>query len=408
MGNSKKKLFFLPALFLTMLACNLSWNGNLVNATQISVDLVATTVTVTQISQDKGITEEPEAGVSEQGPSVLPHTLYFLSDMEGTSQVWRLEKDSITQVRLTSEIDEVVVFDVSPMDGSVAYVVGNRLYLVDSNGENKRLLVDGGPVSQEMDFIYFQRVGTLRWSPDGQWLAFSQGGVKLYDLKTGTIISVIENEVEMQENELLFPRALYAPEQWAQDGKRLMVSIGWHEGGTLGVLDITTGSVVQLGQGIVCCDATWTNDESSILVASPVLGMISSGLWRYDAVSGEQATLIPSSADDGTLNFAGWPLQLASGELLYFYNNMPNFQETVPLVLVRSGPDGVTDRVQLRSDVFEIHEALWAPDGSMVVIVQPNLGEQTWPRFGPLVLVNLDGSPVRPLVVRTRGLRWGP
>src|SRR5512143_4135720 len=77
-------------------------------------------------------------------PDLLPHSLYFLrNDKAGLLQVFRLAKDGKTLQQITYEPAPVGSFDVSPLDGSVAYGSNNQLLLVDNNGSGRRILVDG-------------------------------------------------------------------------------------------------------------------------------------------------------------------------------------------------------------------------------------------------------------------------
>jgi hypothetical protein len=94
---------------------------------------------------------------------------------------------------------------------------------------------------------------------------------------------------------------------------------------------------------------------------------------------------------------------------VYFYNNTAEFPENeIPLLMVISSSDGITGRTQLRPEYFVIYETLWAPDGSLAVLVQPPPGEPTFPRKGPIVLVDIAGNPIRPLVPSGYQLLWGP
>jgi hypothetical protein len=137
--------------------------------------------------------------------------------------------------------------------------------------------------------------------------------------------------------------------------------------------------------------------------------MIDSGLWRYDTANGAGSVLIPSQSGDETYNFVGWPVQLPSGELQYFYNNLPAFPTgEVPLTLVRAAADGVTDRVQLRPDLLQIREVLWAKDGSLALVVQVPLGETSTTQAGTVVLLTLDNNPIRPIIANAYNLQWGP
>jgi dipeptidyl aminopeptidase/acylaminoacyl peptidase len=344
---------------------------------------------------------------------LLPFSLYFLSNMGdwNTYQVWRLEKDGVTQTQVTAEAVSVDDFDVSPLDGRVAYIVNNQLFIVNPDGSGRTLLVDGGEVNDgDLDYLSTRRISTVRWSPDGARLAFGRNGINYYDAATGTTTLTLPNDLEPLEGIYPYPQALYSPHTWSPDGSRLLVEIGFYEGSTLGVMDAATGAVARFEGHIACCYPYWAPDSRSVLVGSHWSGVTPAGLWRYNAFTGEKLELIPRISPDETLSFVGWPMERPDGVLQYFFTNTAAPPPgTPPLTLVQSANDGVSGRVQIRQESWDPHEALWAPDGSLVVLVEPYVQEVEPPLDGTIILIDaLDNEPVRPLVVNGYRLRWGP
>ena len=70
---------------------------------------------------------------------LLPHSLYYLAD----GQVFRMEPDGKTQAQLTFEPVNVLDYDISLQDGSLVYEVNNQLILINSDGSDRRILVEG-------------------------------------------------------------------------------------------------------------------------------------------------------------------------------------------------------------------------------------------------------------------------
>jgi hypothetical protein len=345
--------------------------------------------------------------------ALLPHKLYYLSsEGSGVFQVWYIEADGNSPKPVTNETTDIVEFDVSPTDGNVAYITNNQLYLVNSDGTERTLLVDGGQVDdQNHEYHYTQKISGVRWAPTGGLLAYGYNGIHLYFIDEQSDFHLIENEVEEREGGNLFPAALYSPVSWSPDANYLLLDIGFFEGGSLGTYNIQSAELVRLGgEGIVCCHPSWSPDSQSVLVASPVLGLVASGLWRHDAQSGAEVELIHHTSEDDTLNFAAWPLQLPDGDMRYFFNNMAAFPESeAPLLMVSAEADGVTSREPIRAEYWENYEVLWAEDGSLVVAVQPATGVQpSWPRTGPIVVIPASTEPVIPLTAHGYSLRWGP
>ena len=399
MGKRSKLSFLLIILISLSSACNLP-QGEDVYTTP---DVMATMVAATAINMIEQTTLQAKGGM-------LPSPLYFLSDENSESiQLWRLNQDTLAATRVTDESTDISDYAISPSDGRVAYISNNQLLLAESDGANPTVLIEGDKPSDTDVYSYQQKIAGLAWSPDGNMLAYGKNGVVLYNIQDDTKQRLIKNELDKTDNGSLLPINLYNPLSWSPDGTKLLVGIGWMEAGTLGVLDPVSGSMVQMGRGVVCCQATWLPDSSGILVSSTVIGMVESGLWRYRADNGEQSVLIPTTSEDNTLNFVGWPFILPNGNLFYFYNNMADFPEgETPLTLVHSAADGVSDRTQLRPETWQIYEALWAPDGSKVIAVQPPLGEQNvYPRRGPIVMIDISGSLVQPLAPSGYNLQWG-
>ena len=399
MGKRSKLSFLLIILISLSSACNLP-QGEDVYTTP---DVMATMVAATAINMIEQTTLQAKGGM-------LPSPLYFLSDENSESiQLWRLNQDTLAVTRVTDESTDISDYAISPSDGRVAYISNNQLLLADSDGANPTVLIEGDKPSDTDVYSYQQKIAGLAWSPDGNMLAYGKNGVVLYNIQDDTKQRLIKNELDKTDNGSLLPINLYNPLSWSPDGTKLLVGIGWMEAGTLGVLDPVSGSMVQMGRGVVCCQATWLPDSSGILVSSTVIGMVESGLWRYRADNGEQSVLIPTTSEDNTLNFVGWPFILPNGNLFYFYNNMADFpEEETPLTLVHSAADGVSDRIQLRPETWQIYEALWTPDGSKVIAVQPPLGEQNvYPRRGPIVMIDISGSLVQPLAPSGYNLQWG-
>jgi len=342
-------------------------------------------------------------------PDPLPHPLYFLNnDKTGLLQVFRLARDGKTIQQMTFEPAAVESYDVSPKDGSLVYDTNNQMYWVDASGAGRRLLVDGGPVDDNTRFT--NSVGVPVWSPDGAIIAFSHGGLNFYTVASGAINKVMENQIDSSAG---FPvvRELYGPVGYSPDGSKLLISIGFYEGGTYGIYHPADNTLVRLSRadgGMVCCDLRWVPDGSGLYVSSPSIGIIESGLWYVDASTGTVTTLLPGSASDTTYNFADAPQVGRDGKLYFFFNNLPQIPTGhTPMYLVRSGTDGVTGREQLQPNAFNgINEVLWAPDASLAVVAFAPVEDVTV--GGEAEIVYPDGRPNLSLVPFAEQLRWGP
>jgi Tol biopolymer transport system component len=344
-------------------------------------------------------------------PSLLPQAIYYLGSAGEMAQIWRMDAGGINRVQITNEGNGIQDFAVSPADGSLAFVSDNRLYLVDASGQNRHLIADGSTVDPGIeDYVFHGTVNSPVFSPDGQTLAYAFDGLHLFDLATRKD----EHELTNLGNPLLgeayvFSREAYSPGPWSPDGSKLLIVMGYYEGSTLAVMDLKAAQPFTRlrTNGPACCYFSWTKDSRAVLVANPTFSTNMPGLWRYDAETGQETSLLQGLTGSGPMNYAGWPIQPAKGGLYFFYVNQGNFSPEVgiPLAMVRSEPDG-SSLAPLRSEEFHIAEALWAPDGSLAVIVG-RAGEGSW----QVMLARSDRSPLQVLIEAGKGIRnltWGP
>ena len=406
--NRRFQLFtILLLLTIVVAACN-SPVGT--SGTQpSSEDQVGTVVAMTlqAITPDAGETPEPEAPVD----GLRPHTFHFLgTDAAGITQVFRIERDGKTQKQVTSEPVNVGNYGVSPVDGSIAYVVNNQLLLINADGSNRRMLVDGGIVDENNPFL--NNITNPVFSPNGQTLAYGYKGLNLYSLSSGVSNLVIENQIDDSGSGFLFPRELYWPGSYSPDGSKLLITLGYYEGASAAIYDPANRGLVRLAGAegaLICCDAMeWSADGSSIYSASRTVGMFNSGLWKVDPTSGAVTTLFTSNYDTSSFNYAYEPYLAPDGQLYFFFAEAATeFNSRTPLQLVRSAPDGVTGRTVLRPDTFELmNEALWAPDASFVVVAfAPNADIY---QGGRAEVVYLDGRPNVVLTGFAQQMKWGP
>jgi len=381
-----------------------------------SPDQVGTAVAMTLTASALKDTTPTAAGPFPATPgraALLPHSFYYLgSDSARLLQVFRIETDGVAQRQLTSEPVGVNEYDVSRVDGSVAYVANNQLLLIDADGSNRRVIADGGTVDPNNPFI--NTISSPVFSPDGQTLAYGHRGLRLYSFATGGSDLILENQIDDVGGGLFVPRELYSPERYSPDGTKLLVTLGYYEGASSAIYSPETNALVRLvgGEGaLICCDDTeWSADGSSVYAANPTMGMFSSGLWRVDAATGEVTTLLPVDAGGGNFNVADEAYLAPDGQLYFLFAAVPAPEGIItrsPLQIVRSAPDAVTGRTVLRAENFQLlNEALWAPDASFLVAVIAPSPEVY--QGGQAEIVYFDSRPSEMLASSAQQMKWGP
>lgn len=335
----------------------------------------------------------------------LPHAVYYLSGRDADAQVWRLEPDGVATTQLTYEVSGVVEFAVSPTDGSLAIITENQLYLLDQSGD-RRLVADASAVDENIeDYIFRGFVSDPVFSPDGATLAYAFDGIHFYDLNDGQDRNVITNLGNLLGEPFVFAKEVYSPGAWSADGGKLLITMGYYEGSTLAVMDPDAEQPFTRlrSDGPVCCQFSWSADSRSVLAANPYYTGDTPGLWRFDATTGEQEVLVRGVSEDGISHYVGWPFQFVDGSLFYFHAGIEHFSpdDGIPLKLVKGS--AYSSGAELRPENFSIREALWAPDGSLALVLEPG---ETLDR---LLLVPSDDGAIQILLEAEsiRSLAWG-
>lgn len=394
MSNRSKHLFAYLVLFMVTFACANPPGGTPPESpANIETIVAATFQALTQVPPSPN-------GIS----SLLPHPLYFLNnDGAGLAQVYRLDKDGVAVTQLTFEPANVNDYDVSMMDGSVAYVSNNQLFTIKADGSNRSMIFNEGAVSNPV------------WSPNGETIAFAYKGLNFYSIASGQSSRVLEDQVDDLGDGLTFPRELYWPESYSADGSRLIITLGYYEGASTAIYYPNGGALVRLNGAegaIICCgDYHLTSDASTLYAANPSSGMFNAGLWRVNTATGDVTTLLLGSYDTNPAEVADNPFLAPDGQLYFFYASLPNADEFIdrpPLQLVRSAADGVTGRTVLRPETFEnMNEAIWAPDASFVIVANPALPEIYEGGAAQLYYTNGQKAMVS-LVSYAMKMKWGP
>ncbi len=342
--------------------------------------------------------------------SLLPRSLYYLAN----GQIFRMEPDGTTQTQLTAEPVNVLDYDVSLQDGSLVYEVNNQLILINSDGSDRRILVEG-PL-RPVERGYYQPV----FSPNGQTIAYADGGLKLYDVQTRNTSFLLPDQPLGGE----LPPAIYSPDQFSPDGTKLLINIGhppdspW----TGAIYTLATQAIVPIAgahESLTCCThycgAAWSADSVSLyaVARTPDSSLAGGELWKVDANSGAVTTLIPGAAGEGENRLFYYeyePYLAPDGQLYFFSAKFPEsagYLNRVPAIIVRTSPDDIINQWSvLRGEKFElVNEALWAPDASFVIVVFAP-GEDVY-EGGRAEIVYFDGRPNVVLAPFAQQMKWG-
>jgi hypothetical protein len=398
---------------IVMVACTSTNTGSGIQRPTANEVATVVALTLQAVTPDVAVAST-NTSVPEVSTSLLPHSLYFLgNDSQAITQIYRMERDGETKTQLTFEPISVVEYDVSMANGSVAYILNNQLLLVNADGANRKVLVDGGPRENN------PWVSHPVFSPDGLTLAYAHNGLNLYSVSTGVSNLVIEDRPLGGS----LPLETYSPEKYSPDGTKLIIHLLYSDHSSIAIYYPASNSLVRLicGEAALTCDASWfysdiewLADSSSVYAAAstPTSTYADNNLWRVDAATGAVTTLTPAGTSDGTVNFSDEPYLAPDNQFYFFfgiYKVDSGFYEPPFLELVRSAPDGVTDRTVLRDENFVLmREALWAPDASFVIVAS-SPGENLDLAGGVLELYPTDGQKeIVWLAPYGEQMKWGP
>ena len=403
MKKHRQLVMVIPLLALAILACSYSFAFG----------------TDTPSSTPSGkATENPD-----RTNDLLPHTLLYLGrDNMGVIQVFRMARDGKTVTQLTSEPTDVTEYDASPADGSIAYVVNNQL--VYANGSVRRVLVDGGTVDPNNQFI--NRLSSPVFSIDGQTLAYGYNGLQMYSFTTEKSELLIKNQLGDVGNGIFLPKELYFPERYSPDGTKLLVALGhWEQMPSHAVYYPGTNTLVrykEVKDYIYCCSfhggPVWSPDSSSFYgVASAHDFAYKSGeIWKIDATNGDVTRVLRQEAATSfnlpeEFNLPKELYLAPDGQLYFFfgsYTEASGLFDAPVLEMVRSASDGVTNRTVLRNENFVLmNEALWAPDASFVIVAMAL--DRSANQGGSLGLYPTDGQQsMVQLAPFGQHMKWGP
>jgi Tol biopolymer transport system component len=353
--------------------------------------------------------------VPESSPNLLPNSLYFLgNDDQAISQIFRMERDGRTKTQLTFEPGNVWDYDISRANGSIAYEANNQLILINADGSNPHVLAEASPNADGR--VFYRPV----FSPDGQTLAFAHQGLNLYSVPTGVSSLVIANQMNDIGDGTMLPIETYTPESYSPDGTKLLLALGhWEVAPSHAVYYPGTNTLIrhtEVTDYIVCCSfhggPVWSADGSSFYgVASVHDTAYKSGeLWKVEAASGAITRML--KAENGNMYLPEKPYLAPDGQLYFFlgtYNNESGLFDAPVLEMVRSAPDGVTNRTVLRDENFVLlNEALWAPDASFAIIA--TAPSRDWNQGGGVLALYYtdEQKGTVPLTPFGRQMKWGP
>jgi dipeptidyl aminopeptidase/acylaminoacyl peptidase len=210
-------------------------------------------------------------------------SLYFVSNMSGQFNLWRVSVDGGWPTQLSAFTDDTVrVIAVSPADGAVAFVADHdgdefhQIYLLDPGG--------GWPekITEEPQVQHF--VGGDAFSADGTKLAYAANA------RTPADMEVWVRDLESGETRAVFGVGMFAfPGSWAPDGTKLLaIDLRNNSDSSIHLVDLESGETTEItphdDEGLYL-PGPWKGDGSGFYYLSDE-GREFRGLAFYDVAAG--------------------------------------------------------------------------------------------------------------------------
>ncbi len=177
----------------------------------------------------------------DMGP--VNRLVYFLAaDADGVQQVYQLLLDGQSEPRqITSGSGDVLSYGVAYDGLSIAYIRDGQLWLQPIHDSAAEALTPLGAAP------YF---GAPVYSVDGDYIAYADNGVWLFDLANRTTRQLLENVPINPDGSNMAEMRSFLPERFIRDatGKetKLLVDVGVWEWNTAGVVDLASGTLTLL------------------------------------------------------------------------------------------------------------------------------------------------------------------
>lgn len=275
----------------------------------------------------------------------LPADLYYLAPSDGVVQVWRLPASGEPPQPITRAGEDVRSFGVSANGERVLYDSAGAVWQLEPGGGEPELIVRLSAQGARFP-------ATPAYGPDGQWIAYANGGIWVYELETGIMRQVTVDRNTSGDSRLF---EHYESPRFSPDGAWLLARAQYWEGADV-VLISLGGEPGRRPEpaplGLFGAAAMWLPDSTALV-------------YRADGAYGDpflkrlQPALPPNITDVAGVSTAGV---------------QPRADDRLALLRVPLGGEGVSvaslepDGGDLRAEAgpFVLAEPQFSPDATLV------------------------------------------
>jgi dipeptidyl aminopeptidase/acylaminoacyl peptidase len=300
--------------------------------------------------------------------------VYFISNISGQFNLWRVPVDGGWPDQLTAFTDDTVRFiSVSPVDGTIAIGADHdgdefhQIYLLDPDRGWPEKITDDPQVQHY--------VGSNAWSPDGTKLAYAANA------RTPTDMEVWIRDLDSGETRPVFGEGMYAfPGGWSPDGTKLLTLDFRHNSdASLYVVDVESGETRELtphDDDALFFPGPWAADSSGFYMitdaGSEFRGVAYYDLeaGTYDWVDGEPEADVDDMTASADHRYVAWLVNEGGWDRLRL-RDLESDQDLPDPDIPRGARPHLTG--------FEPPPAL-SPDGSLaaVILASPRRPPEVW------------------------------
>ena len=353
--------------------------------------------------------------VTPSQPDVLPAPVYFLhEDWNKTKQIWLLERNGQTSRQITNEPASVRDFDVSPIDGSLAYVSGFDLFVANADGTARRsVLHDENEVDSNNND--HRRAGARYhsplWFPDGQRIALADYWGVLFTTLSGQQRRFQLNKIPEVKNPPDMYFKFYIPYVFSPDGQHFLMALSVYENSLLVVKNIDEDYLVEplILKGSAFCDSVWSRDGSRVFCATNTIFANIPGLYALDTKSGESKEIFQPDFTLSNLWFFEAPYHTRDNKLNFLVTKNSLVRYKYDIGLFQMDLNTKSTLITLRNEFTAAQtfgETLWDSSGQGLVGKAHYFNVQGNERSDTLWLP-INGSPAIELRLDGDHMHWG-
>ncbi len=356
--------YWISILFVAILAVACTPTGGPPPAPPVSATEVEQITTATPDTQT-------DAKADEKKSDVLPNGVIFL-DASNTIRTIGLDGNNGTQW-------------ISTAEGATAFSYNREQEVLAWSNGSQVFVSNKSTPQQSTEFASYGTVKQLLWSPNGNLLAVDASEATFLLDTNGEEISRINGNFNLLS--------------WSNDNSRIILSNALGNGFLIHTIVGARDTIINIPTN--CCAATWTQSGRFVYISNSIPDTGKAGVWLVSASTGTPIHLLSSKPGQPQLLVSD--IQHFANDSLYgFFGDNIGLGSNTPLTMHSISADGQQDLVPLRSDSYQIRQAVWEQNGrGALVITQTATVEDN-----TLVWLSIDNAPAVTIANGIKRVEW--